>query len=1468
MVKGEVLVQLKNKDTGEIHYTSDVIENSFTNAVWWSTSLPRMPVLTNTSSINGSFNGGTLNTQAAVNMGGFLLMVGDTYIPTINKNFFTLPGNFYQTENPSSVEPVLITRDNESFTITITKELQPPLSISSRNLHTLSLCRLGSSIVHLSCASFPSPVVQTANDIAVIQYTITVTIEASTTQDWWTLYSEATYRFGGASATNTTSTYTYLGNSEFQFNTYIPNNSTTTLSLSNSTFALNATKNRASSWSGTFVANQPNISSRLPLMYNTSDATMTVPIVYCGWDGLYLMKNTETITASNLGAIRGMIAVYGQQRTHTGWWGSLIGSTTNKTQAYQTKINLPTTPYFNISEIPTTNATLFLDTVNYESRIPEYWKIDFSGTTGGVGIAEYSFMKRYITGWNENTFSGRTIQAYGLSNNQGYNDATMLTGATVYRELFDYGIRESGPVPQSSIGELSQSPFKLYSGDTSWIYHVVADEIIFYNMVDQIPIRISGRNYPVFGAEYISAIEYDELSDTFWVACPTTGLYSVTNPTQSSISINSYNLSSLPDVASTTQNKAYTLALGTSQTTHRTVWAIIEGALVKSTNNGSTWTAYDSTSTGGVTFTQSNIESSWEHTLAMNADKQTDNRLLIIYVDSGAAGATYSGLRVHKGYAFWWSATNDSTNLLSTNSPLAFLPTNSYLTSNFSNIISANIGYTVASVESLWSDNVTNYNGYASYSRRQLKDQFGCTKNQSHWWLRNYWGVLALETPTPTHNLVGGTPLEIYFEQQIDGSPNNYDIFPPEFLTSWNGGATTSNNFSYSSSSSPYLNDWQLSTRYDGGRHSNTNSNQGNYYNNVFYEATDDDGNDCLIVNGAYFGTPIGSYDIPGFYKLEFSNHSTTKLDSITGYYLGRGLCDVGAGIQHVGDSFYGWDVSAKLIGEIWERYKWTGSAWVRRVDDNDPLTVKTTHATTDNLIGGATISFDDSGATQSFTSGELIATTVCDGIQNDKATEWTGYSVIASRLSSTYENISLALSANTPTEQVPFYKIIDGDPSQKSTTTPTITAGNFYSINTSQTVLTYSAENGNYPITTKYYYTDNNQDGLPKYMFSANNGGSTNYNGTPGTFTNAVRFKTSNSFSGDFNLYSTPQESDLSSLDYYKLVFNYTDTWNSPLTQGTNKYSSWGLVDAADYTDSASPESANTNIQSWTDIKYGFRLIQQNNTTGSFGTEESSVQRASSSIRNWSSYTGNATNYSERYSSQMSYSYPIELQIIESGVVKYSNTDYNYRNLIGSGNEGFDGSYYDLETSSGTQGNVWGSSNVWSGTARYTFFPRYIGTGSMFRIERVGTTINYYLNDTLLYTSLLSSTESLIPALANTQEYYGGGNYGYINHSETRLLLNMYSPAQNDYWVKVGEASPATGAYRTDFSHLLCSYRQAFSITIDGVEADVIGYNSSNNLVAGEVTIYPLEGLIRFSSADAGKAISVNMGCAYYESV
>lgn len=139
-----------------------------------------------------------------------------------------------------------------------------------------------------------------------------------------------------------------------------------------------------------------------------------------------------------------------------------------------------------------------------------------------------------------------------------------------------------------------------------------------------------------------------------------------------------------------------------------------------------------------------------------------------------------------------------------------------------------------------------------------------------------------------------------------------------------------------------------------------------------------------------------------------------------------------------------------------------------------------------------------------------------------------------------------------------------------------------------------------------------------------------------------------------------------------------------------------------------------------------------------------------------------------------------------------------------------------------------------------------------LFAIERVGTTINYYYLSQLIYTSVtpLSGDQHLEVLMNNRSGIQFETNNAYP-------IYRRFARTYNDYWAEMGSSVGSTGKFDPDFYTIDAQFPDV-EILLDGTPVTTyLVEDLTTPLNTGEVSIFPLDGLVRYSSADAGKTIS-----------
>jgi hypothetical protein len=334
------------------------------------------------------------------------------------------------------------------------------------------------------------------------------------------------------------------------------------------------------------------------------------------------------------------------------YWNNILPAGQGKVQNIYSHSSAATKPFFDPLTTPTTDGTIAIDSSSWtDPDYPFMYRIDIT-TSGAVGASEYQFRRRrLVEGFQGNTYFNR-VALFGLLSRDNNNNK--LNGHNIFGDNDDI----SGFDNRGETWTVLDNRTFIAADATgvAWVDVINGFMRIFDNSL-----------FGAFGATNITTTRYDDISDTIWVACQDTGIYSINDPTGTP-TVTFHDVTGATG-GPTTANNAYALDLGQDTGSgYRKVFAIVEGALVESTDNGSTWAAYDSTS-AVKTFTNATIEANWDWVLTLRCDRTSANdELAVVYSDNTTAAS------FNRWVINWWDSVSDSTdpftageNLMGTN---------------------------------------------------------------------------------------------------------------------------------------------------------------------------------------------------------------------------------------------------------------------------------------------------------------------------------------------------------------------------------------------------------------------------------------------------------------------------------------------------------------------------------------------------------------------------------------------------------------------------------------------------------------------------------------------------------------------------------------------------------------------------------------------------------------------------------
>ena len=320
-----------------------------------------------------------------------------------------------------------------------------------------------------------------------------------------------------------------------------------------------------------------------------------------------------------------------------------------------------TMPFMDVNALASGNGYLSVDGTNYTEmhNVPSWMRVDISGT-GNIGTVRYNYSKRKFIGWGStNPSAGINTSDY---RNGGYNahaglipwfpgDRTNPTKTAAQSKTFtESGTLET--VDQLAWYTTEYDGVKILTFDTQ--------RIAIIDIVTGDRIIISSSNLPGFLANAIGQVEVDNDLNVF-VACRNTGLYKITNPLSPSRTLTKYTQAShsIPSDSG---------CYGVCEGYNNSIWAVFDDGITTTTDYGTSWTNYTPTSSpvsfvytsnGGIS------NNNWSKVKMIRVDRESPtNQMALVYHNASDGGTT----SFPRAYIAWWSTANNGAS-----SPCSYL---------------------------------------------------------------------------------------------------------------------------------------------------------------------------------------------------------------------------------------------------------------------------------------------------------------------------------------------------------------------------------------------------------------------------------------------------------------------------------------------------------------------------------------------------------------------------------------------------------------------------------------------------------------------------------------------------------------------------------------------------------------------------------------------------------------------------
>lgn len=284
--------------------------------------------------------------------------------------------------------------------------------------------------------------------------------------------------------------------------------------------------------------------------------------------------------------------------------------------------NSPVQPVFShaASTLTITSTSPFLDsfpslgtgTVNFGGtwigeNFPELYKVEIV-TGGAVGVATYKFSKRTHFG-----FVGASYVIKGSSLPGIYNIARTTPAISIVKP------HTSIAIPSYTAGSYGN---RLEKYDATKLMMHDSTGVTRYNCVTHVLETWDNISTPPLAATNIRQAAVNPLDNSIWVACANTGMYRIS---ADGLTITNYTTANgLPS------NSCYAVDIGRANA----IWAICDGGVTTSLDNGTTWTTYNSGTIPAFNSPVLNADWSSVHYMRVDPTHPDDRMLFVRYADT------------------------------------------------------------------------------------------------------------------------------------------------------------------------------------------------------------------------------------------------------------------------------------------------------------------------------------------------------------------------------------------------------------------------------------------------------------------------------------------------------------------------------------------------------------------------------------------------------------------------------------------------------------------------------------------------------------------------------------------------------------------------------------------------------------------------------------------------------------------
>lgn len=276
-------------------------------------------------------------------------------------------------------------------------------------------------------------------------------------------------------------------------------------------------------------------------------------------------------------------------------------------------------PFLDVSFLATSQGSINVSASSWDvNGYPEFDRVEFT-STGAVGSAKYLFKKRIMLGFDEGNNYNPNISTYNqflYGSNSTDNSIPTYKGFTSFMQ---------------NIEQYDDKRVVLFEATGISILQMITGEAVTFHSTTS----------PALPVTNVGQVATDTLGNV-WVACRNTGLYKIANP------LTSPTITKM--TASTNGIPADTGCFGVALGYGGKVWAVFDGGLSSTVNNGTSWFNHNPASTPSFSYTGI-TNNNWNVVRMLRVDiNSVDNQMAVVCNPPLATASNYN-------IGIWWSLT-------------------------------------------------------------------------------------------------------------------------------------------------------------------------------------------------------------------------------------------------------------------------------------------------------------------------------------------------------------------------------------------------------------------------------------------------------------------------------------------------------------------------------------------------------------------------------------------------------------------------------------------------------------------------------------------------------------------------------------------------------------------------------------------------------------------------------------------